>query len=139
MGQAVLVDAAIRDGGRLLRQLHESGGGFTSALWYQRLPGGAWQLLVEMPSVAATGPLAAYTHLDELLISARPPLSLHLADISVVPSIAAVIDDLPEQRPYLLGSPAAAGILTHGAFIYSLQELRTRRQASAHRAAPGGP
>jgi hypothetical protein len=89
MVKTVLVESDIEDGRRLLGEMDRPATGTTpisvsAALWLYTSESLEWRLLIATPLVEEKGPRAAYSVIQKVLRSLKPPVGLALQNISVV-------------------------------------------------------
>jgi hypothetical protein len=107
MYRKVLVDAEIRSGERLLKQLELANTPVTAAFWLYADDANEWRLVIVSPSVGEIGPRQLYALLGVVLMNpAGPPIPIPLERIFLVSP-----HDLRYKQVRLAALGAEAGFL----------------------------
>lgn len=83
MDKTVLVEKAIKEGGKLLEALDKAGFKVEAAMWFYVTESDEWRLFIASPFVETDGPTAAYGSIQTVLATLKPS-EISLRNISVL-------------------------------------------------------
>lgn len=130
MDKPILVEADMRAGETLLRDLDQQQLAITAALWLYSSDSNEWRLVIASPLYDAQGPMAAYKAVQPLVESLKDRFDIALQNISIVsPSnpliqlLSAAIKTGPDISHIRMSRNTINNQYIEDAYIYRLPQV----------------